>query len=473
MPVHNNKMIGLPVYRCAAVLFGGLLMMWPAFYNGYPIIYPDSMTYLDDGRPVARALFLHRLSDYYGMRSLIYSLGILPWHWNRTAWPIVVLNALLSAYVLWLVIRSILPGQAVKAYLIIVLLLSALTSLSWYVSLIMPDCLGPLLYLSFYLLVFARESLSRAERISLYPLAWWAVASHATHLPLSAALCVILALVLAWQRQPVRRSVRLVGEIAGVVVLAAAAQMALNAYLYGEPSLNGDRPPFLMARLIADGPGRWYLEKHCGEVKFAICQYVQKLPNDPDNFLWAPDGIVQTANDETGRQLQAEEVRFALATLRAYPRELFAKSAAAFWHQLLTFGYEDLDASTWVLDVFDKTLPGQRWRYERSRQVRGDWPLDFFTTIQDWVVGLAAIAIAVFIPLVWSYRSSRLTGLGVTILSMVIVNAGLTGPISMVEERFESRVIWLVPLLALLLIFYWLDRGRCIEAARTAAAHDA
>ncbi|MGD0903283.1 MAG: hypothetical protein ABR924_10125, partial [Terracidiphilus sp.] len=89
----------LPLVRGAAVLLGALLLSWPAFYNGFPLLYPDSMTYLSDGRVVARALFLHQFSDYYGVRSFFYSLGILPWHWNISPWPIVALQCLLVAWV--------------------------------------------------------------------------------------------------------------------------------------------------------------------------------------------------------------------------------------------------------------------------------------------------------------------------------------------------------------------------------------
>ena len=69
-------------WRGATVLLGALFLAWPAFYNGFPLLYPDSMTYLGDGRTVARAVFLHQLSDYYGVRSFFYSLVILPFHWN-------------------------------------------------------------------------------------------------------------------------------------------------------------------------------------------------------------------------------------------------------------------------------------------------------------------------------------------------------------------------------------------------------
>ena len=53
----------------------------------------------------------------------------------------------------------------------------------------MPDILGALLYLALYLLVFARETLSRVERIALSIVAVWGVTAHATHLMLAAGIC--------------------------------------------------------------------------------------------------------------------------------------------------------------------------------------------------------------------------------------------------------------------------------------------
>src|ERR1035437_7012470 len=177
------------IWRGGAVLLGALLMAWPALYNGYPLIYPDSLSYLESGRPVARALFLHSFSDYYGGRSFIYALVILPFHWNITPWPIVALQALLTAYVIWLVVRSLLLRQTVTHYLFLVVPLTLFTGLGWVVGLIMPDILGSVLYLSIYLLVFAPETLSRAERMTVVPIAFWAAASHVTHLILAAGLC--------------------------------------------------------------------------------------------------------------------------------------------------------------------------------------------------------------------------------------------------------------------------------------------
>src|SRR5271166_6200878 len=168
----------LGVLRCGAVLLGALFLAWPAFYNGFPLLYPDSMTYLSDGRIVAKALFLHQFSGYYGVRSFFYSLVILPFHWNISPWPIVALQCLLVAFVVWLVVRSVTPRQTITRYLALILVLSLLTSASWYAAFIMPDILGSLTCLSIYLLAFARETLSRAERVALCLIAWWGITAH-------------------------------------------------------------------------------------------------------------------------------------------------------------------------------------------------------------------------------------------------------------------------------------------------------
>jgi hypothetical protein len=278
-------------------------------------------------------------------------------------------------------------------------------------------------------------------------------------------MTIQLVLLLALRRPFMQARWKAVGEVALIVVLAAAAQLALNDYLYGEPSLNGDRPPFLMARIIADGPGRWYLEKHCPAVKFAICDHVHDLPSDPDVFLWGANGIWQNTDDESAQRLTQEEMPFVLATLRAYPRQQLARSAIAFWQQLAVFGLYDLDASDVVSDEYDSVFPGGRPHYLRSRQAQNTLPLEFFTSVGNWAIIVSILMICALAPLLWRKRSARLVGLTVVILSTVIANALVTGPLSMVEDRFQSRVIWLLSFLAGLFVMVWLDRRQGVRGA--------
>jgi hypothetical protein len=441
--------------RGAAVLAGASLMTWPAFYNSFPLLYPDSMTYLGDGPAVARALFLHQSSNYYGMRSFFYSLGILPLHWNVTAWPIVALQAILMAYVLWLVVRSILPRQTATHYLILIAGLSVLTSLSWYVSIIMPDILGPALYLTFYLLVFARDTLSRAERLTIDGIACWAVTAHATHMMLAVGLCAFLALAMVIQRQPMQRIVQGIGEMAIILAVAATAQLALHGYLYGRPSLNGKRPPYLMARVVADGTGRRYLEQHCATEKWTLCDRVQNLAGDADHFLWDADGGWGGASVSEQKELRREERPFVLGTIRSYPREQLSKSMSAFWQQLQTFGIEDLDPSTWVAGQFNEVLPGAKSHYLASRQARNALHIEGFTAFHIWVVRAFLVMMIALVPLVWRRVSPRLLGLSLVVVFIVAANAFVTATMSMVDQRYGSRVIWLVPFVVGLVALDW------------------
>jgi hypothetical protein len=462
------------------LLIATLLLAWPALYNGFPILYPDSMTYLDDGRIVARALFLRHFSEYYGMRSFIYSLGILPFHWNLTAWPIVALQCFLVAYVLRLVVRSLAPGfmtprLASAVFLTLILLLSAFTSVSWFSCLVLPDILGSLVYLAFFLVAFAPATLTRLERYSLYLIAWWGIASHASHLILAGALCVVIAAILSVQRQSLRRTFRTTTEVAAIVAIAAGSQLALNAYLYGHPSLNGERPPFLMARVIADGPGRWYLEKHCGELNWTICKHVRSLNTDPDIFLWSPDGTWESASDDEQQQMLDEEIPLVIATLRTYPQAQISRSAGNFWEQLKTFGFNDLDPSSWVLDQFATVMPAARASYLRSRQANRNLPLDDMTTFQFWIVIGSLGMHAVFALLLGRAISARLAALTLITAFVVVANAAVTGILSMPEDRFECRVIWMTPFLSLLFAMAWVDkrvgarRGKAVSARATTA----
>jgi hypothetical protein len=50
---------------------------------------------------------------------------------------------------------------------------------------------------------------------------------------------------------------------------------------------------------------------------------------------------------------------------------------------------------------------------------------------------------------------------------MVVLNAFLTGVLSIVDERYQCRVIWLIPLLAGVFVLDWLEHR---DAKKVAAA---
>ena len=440
-----------------AILFATVVLAWPAFYNRYPLLYPDSMSYIGDGSNVAQALFHREFTDYYGFRSLIYSLGILPLHWHATPWPIVAVNALLTSFVLWLLVRSLFSKRILFHFLAIVLVLSLFTGLGWLVGWIMPDILGPLLYLSVFVMVFAGESLGRIERVAVALIAWWGIVSHTSHLLLVLGLCPVLAVVLVLQGRSLRQSLRAMKPVAVILLAAVSAQVALNVYLDNEPYFYGNHPPYLLARVIADGPGRWYLQKHCRNSALTSCDELKNTSDNTDEFLWGEQGWVN-ASPEEQQELRHEEMSVVLGALREYPREELRICAAHFWRQLMNFGVYSYDANAWILESFDAALPGKAPAYLCSRQAQGRLNEEFFSSVQNWAVIVSLVVIGLWAILGRRLWSHRLAGLTVVVIYVVLVNAVTTGNVSNVEDRYQARVIWLVPLLALVFLLTWVDR---------------
>jgi hypothetical protein len=441
--------------RGAAVLAGALALTWPAFLNGFPLLYPDSLTYLAAGSRVARALFLHQFSDDYGLRSAFYSLGILAWHWDWTPWPVAFMQCLLVAWVLWLGARSFAPRFLVATYLVLILFLSFLTGVGWYAVFIMPDILGSVLYLAMYLLAFAPETLSRRERLAVDGVAWWCVAAHASHLFVASALCVLLLLLAVLVRRHNPALLRNALRPVAVLLVAVATQVALYTYLYGTPSLNGRHPPFVMARILSDGPGRWYLDQHCSQLHWLVCSYRGNVTTDPTAFLWGPSGTYEAASEEEKKQLEREELPFLLATLRAYPQAQLARSTSNFVSQLGEFALYGFGANPWIPEHIDASMR-ECAPYLNCREAHDTLPMAPLSHVERWALFASLAVLAASLPLVWLRRWGRLAGLGAIVTAAVLVNAMVTGVLSGICDRYECRVIWLVPLVAFVALLHWL-----------------
>lgn len=451
----------VPLLPFAALPVATLLLLLPALWNGYPLLYPDSMSYVGDGPPIVRALFLHQPSTHYGLRSLVYCLLIAPLHRNQNAWPVVIAQAAAVAWILWLLVRWRVgsrgkPWQLPATYLALITVLSLLTSLGWYASFLMPDVLGPLVYLGFCLLAWGCATLHRAEQYTLVALCAVGILAHPTHLLLSLMLLPLLALAVLLGRWHRRQSLFAAPAWRGIclaalaIVLAVSAQLALHGALDGHPSLNGERPAYLTARLVADGTGLAYLRQHCPAEPWTLCQHLDELNSDADNFLWSPDGVYAhtTADEQTA--IVHEEPAFVRAVFRSNPSAQLQQSWLNFHQQLFAFGLYGFDNSTWISEEFAHTLPAQRSAWLASRQAREQLPLDALSDLEYWVMAGTLPLLGLLLLLLGRRNRLQLAGISVALITMIVANAALTGILSVVDDRYGCRIIWLIPLLAAL-----------------------
>jgi hypothetical protein len=430
------------------LILGGPILLWPALYNGFPLIFSDTGTY------ISQVLEGHLGWD----RPPFYSLFLYFTGWGRSPWPPVILQALCTV---WLISRTrmllwpLVSRQAgTFADLGIIALLSA-TSLPWAVSELMPDLFTPLLVLGLFLLIFD-GALTRAPRLCLCLGLAAIMTFHLTNLPLYAGMCLFIlpAAWLAGQRFPWR-------HIITAPLLAMVALMAMNLIGLGRASISPYGATFYLARLLANGPARLTLAADCPRKAWAqtwrLCRYQSSLPASADAFLWRADSPLYRAGGPKALIVQTRQI--IARTLIEHPRAVTRDAVTDTLRQLATF----------------KTGDGLRpWRHTAGATIRRDFPAQTVEAFDHsrqargrpvlpvWLRGLntilEALGSAVAILVIVTARLRRwdqplaLPWLAVMALLALLGNALLTGSLSGPHDRYQSRVMWLPVLVMVLAI---------------------
>lgn len=153
-----------------AIIISVLLLLIPAFYNHYPLVNPDTATYLASGfkpeTPFDRPIT-------YGLLARLFSLNGL------SLWLVVFMQAFIVASLIFRITRWVVGGTYYFTGMCIVLFLSACTSLSWVVSQVQPDVFTSIAFLCIVLLLLNKEK-GKME-VLLYVLFFLSVAVHLSH----------------------------------------------------------------------------------------------------------------------------------------------------------------------------------------------------------------------------------------------------------------------------------------------------
>ena len=389
-------------------------LLWPAVWNGYPIVFADTGTYLSQA-----------IERYLGWdRPPFYSLFMLPLHMTVTTWPVVAAQALLTVWVL----RQVCAVRW-RWLPLVVAPLAAGTWLPFLVSQLMPDLFTPLLVL---VLGFG------AKTWRLVAFAAFAIAAQQSSLLLSVViLCVPLSGL----------------TMKGVLppLLAVAALLSVNLLGHGRLALSPYGNVFLLARVIYDGPGMDVLRRDCPAAGWRLCAFVDRFPATSDEFLWRPDSPAMLAGGH--KAVSAEAGSIIAAALRAEPgREALAvlRNGA---EQLTRFASGDgleawpAEVTPWIERDFP---PAERARYAGALQARGLLAVPPALGAIHTAVGVAGVlACLALLPFAVRrrHRSARLL---VVVLVALPVSALITGGLSTPHDRYQSRIMWLPPFIAVL-----------------------
>jgi hypothetical protein len=390
-------------------------------------------------------------------RPLFYGLFMLPLHLKATVWPVVAVQAVVTAAILHLVIRCFLPGLAAWVLVPVVLVLAACTSLPWFVSQIMPDFFAGLLVLALATLLLVPARLGAAMQVLTILFAAACITMHLSFLPISLAVLVTLLLCRLWLGERVRVSDLL--RAAVVPALALAVSTAANAQLTGNVSPSPYGKIFVLTRVLLDGPGQRALQRDCPRPGWTLCAFKDELPRTEDDILFGDQSVVTRAGGYMAVGPQAWPI--ILSALRAEPGVMLRNALRNTARQFISFRSGDalLVRMVSVDDVWRADLPkAEQDRYRASKQY-GLIPL-LPVTLQAVHLGVGSVALAVLAVggVVALRRRKALGGVYAAIAVALGTNAFVSGALSGVFDRYQSRLVWLATFAMLLMLLAWWRR---------------
>jgi len=437
-----------------------IMLMWPAVWNGFPLIFPDSGVYF--GIIYGHDFAIDR-SSFYGLLlkpviSLLPSVAGL--------WFGIFVQCLAVAAAVWGTARCLIPKLSPMYALPFLAVFALATSVAWHAGQYMPDAFTGPLVLVVWLAALRDPSADGAAALWLAAIAM--ALMHYTHLPLllGVAFTTIACSPAAGGalRSAFRRGVSALLSVG----IAAALLIVANGSLLGRWNVAPMGPAFLFARLTEDGLTRPWLKDNCGKTApRQLCDARAEIPNDSQVLLWSGNSpytswlwyppseqerwtwIDRLAAANSGA-IAARPMAFADNSLRSGIRQFASFQAIDDLCPQSCGGEQSGPAA--ALKLY---RPAAEAPLRASRQLVGTTPIALVRTVTTPVATFSLLLLPV---LLWwaGRRKDRLAlSLLMSVAAALVINALIAGAFSDIHDRYQSRIIWLVPLAAAVVIARW------------------
>lgn len=477
------------------VSLGAAMLLWTAAANGRPAVFTDTALYYTEAEYlfealgwVAPAQVVEPSGDptalpatpgapsvsasIDGARSAAYGAPLYLLQRLGSLWLVAAAQAFAATGAVCLLHRVAAPGRRGWAYLVLMGAVAAFTPLPFFVSWAMPDVFAGIAGCGLLLTLVYPDRLRPAVWVGVLLLTAAAMATHrsilVTGLAATGPALLILRLSGVGWRPLGRRALGVLAAGAVALALPALLRAPLEARV-GEPI---GSPPFLSARVLADGPGLAYLRQVCSHDAdaYELCRFASRPMRTSDQVLWSirRRTAVFLADTPAGRRrMEREDTRFAVGAFLSAPVAETEAALANALRQLAEIAVVEplRPQSFYVRDGY--------WRRTALPRILPDakgcayaCPPRVGEGAAAWLEGLGLG----FSTLLFAWRLSRpdvrrlLAGRGgsedlarllaalAIAATLILLNAGVCGALSGPFPRYQARLVWLAPLMAGLLV---------------------
>ncbi|MDQ3048712.1 MAG: hypothetical protein M3R27_14275 [Bacteroidota bacterium] len=214
---------------------------------------------------------------------------------------------------------------------------------------------------------------------------------------------------------------------------------------------------FFMGAMAEHGILKEYLDENCATTNYKICAYKDSLPERAYQFVWDENSPFYKLGGWKETKTEFNEIINSTFTQPKYIMIHIRESIKATGIQLISFdageGNGAFGKGTELYERIEKYLPNDIQSYETAKQNKNN-----LKTLSTWnLIFLIVIVMSVLIILALLIKkknllSDNLKGLLFIFISALIVNAWSCGTFANAIHRLGCKIIWILPLLALILL---------------------
>lgn len=423
-----------------------LSLLWPALYNGFPLVYSDSGSYIHSGFvneiPIDRPIF-------YGLFLRHFSLA-------TSLWFIVVSQAIFVYFVVYLARKRLVKNTKWPVTFILLSIISFTTGLSNYTSQIMPDFFTGLIILAFGLIATSKTLHLRDYLLVL--LFIFGVIVHLSNLIVVFGLLFLVIVYSLYKKKSPRYFARIILIcLAPLVIALLVSKNYTDKYqLSRAPNI------FIYGRMVETGVMQDFLKENCENNQYIFCTQIDRLPESAVGFIWDDKSLLfdttcrkidwtycwEEKNDALGKSING------LLKSSSHRNKLLKIYSSDFLLQLIDFDIgiltpqKEMSPSYYTID---KYLKVDKKYYTKALQFKKTQEFKTISLIQFIVVILSFLYLLVYMLFLPKIRKLNLF-LFITVMG-VVGNALTVSFFSTVIDRYQARLIWIIPLMAMLILF--------------------
>ncbi len=429
------------------VVIASFLFLFPAFYNGFPIVFSDTGTYISSGFsgtvPIDRPIF-------YGIFLRHTSLG-------SSLWLSLFVQSFIVANILYAMVQLLVANKKYEPYIftVVVSLLTTFSAVPYFTSLAIPDIFTPMSLLLFCLILFSKP-MSKIKWVLLYISYIFIIFTHLSNLATLSMLLVVLWVFYYFVKEKeILNRIRLI-VLTSITLFCWVLLPFINSLFGFGFHSNKSSHVFLLAKMIDNGVLVNYLNTSANAQNLNIYKYKDSLPAVGGDFLWGANSVLYKTGGWAANKQEYDFIIHDILTNKQYCLPFIYQGVIETFVQLTfnNFGEEYLvkyDEQSPPYNQIKIRLSNDLFAYTHARQFANKQSYDYQHS--SYIQNLLLIfSICLIILYIIKFGVTVTSVVSILVFAFVFLNAMITAVLSTISARYNSRATWLVLFIALVII---------------------